>query len=90
MSGDIFVCPNGGRGDTDIYWVGATDTPKHHTIHRIAPTRNYMSQMSIPQAEKPWIMLMYSDTESFSGKFLSGISRSTYIIIAIGQIFNNL
>lgn len=48
--------------------------------------------MSVARAEKARIMLMYSDAENFSGKFLSDISRSTYIIIIspVGQIFNNL
>lgn len=42
------------------------------------------------QAEKPYMMLIYSDTPQFSGKLMTRISRSTYIIIPIGQIFNNL
>lgn len=35
-------------------------------------------------------MLMYLDPLSFSAKFLSGISRCTYIIIPRGHIFNNI
>lgn len=61
---DIFVCNKLGAA-AGFEWVESRDTANHSTIHRTAPTGNYLTQnVNNVEAEKPQIHFNISTVHS--------------------------